>query len=157
MVPIHAYPPAAATSAKRVLLGSARHPVPIHPDPYTNALHGYAASAASAAAGAGSASAAAGARSQVVYIVHHLSLSALHEFPYIGQPDFDCGRMCAVLPIAGLPGQHSGVCTGQRSGVCSQLGRHPSCEFGIYPSTFIPAAPLPRACVTAQISVSNRE
>jgi hypothetical protein len=64
------------------------------------------------------------------------------EFPDIGQPDFDCGRMCAAPPTAGLP------C--QRSGVCSQLGRHPSCEFAPQHSLkFIPAAPLPRGYVTA--------
>jgi hypothetical protein len=56
MVPIPGYPLAAATSANSVLLGSARRPTPIqvHPDPYSNPLHGYAAAVASAAAGAGS-------------------------------------------------------------------------------------------------------
>jgi hypothetical protein len=102
MVPILAYPLAAATSAKSVLLGSARRPTPIqvHPDPYSNPLHGYAAAVASAAAGAGS---------QVINTVHCPSLSAPHEFPYIGRPDFDCRWMCAVPPTAGLPGQRSGV------------------------------------------------
>jgi hypothetical protein len=100
MVPIPAYPLAPATSAKSVLLGSARRPTPIHPDPYSNPMHGYAAAVASAAAGAGS---------QVINTVHCPSLSAPHEFPYIGRPDFDCRWMCAVPPTAGLPGQRSGV------------------------------------------------
>ena len=132
---IPAYPLAAATSAKSVLLGSrTRRPTPIHPDPYSNPMHGYAAAVASAAAGAGS---------QVINTVHCLSLSAPHEFPYIGHPDFDCRRMCAVPPSAGLPGQ--------RSGVSSQLGRHGfgNCCFGDCPSTLMPTAPLPRACLTA--------
>ena len=102
MVPIPAYPLAPATSAKSVLLGTARRPTPIqvHPDPYSNPLHGYAAAVASAAAGAGS---------QVINTVHCPSLSAPHEFPYIGRPDFDCRLLCAVPPTAGLPGQRSGV------------------------------------------------
>jgi hypothetical protein len=102
MVQIPAYPLAAATSAKSVLLGSARRPTPIqvHQDPYSNPLHGYTAAVASAAAGAGS---------QVINTVHCPSLSAPHEFPYIGRPDFDCRLLCAVPPTAGLPGQRSGV------------------------------------------------